>query len=97
MTQTQPKAIDANADRLQITWGDDKVVNYNARDLRLACQCATCVSEVTGEKTLNPNSVPQDVKLRNAEPTGNYAVSLYFTDGHATGIYTYEFLRKLQG
>jgi DUF971 family protein len=37
----------------------------------------------------------RDVGIMELQPVGNYAVSLHFTDGHATGIYSWETLHNL--
>lgn len=37
----------------------------------------------------------RDVGIMELEPVGNYAVSLRFTDGHATGIYSWDILHDL--
>jgi DUF971 family protein len=37
----------------------------------------------------------RDVSIQGIEPVGNYAVRPLFTDGHDTGIYTWEYLYKL--
>jgi len=35
------------------------------------------------------------VRISGVEPVGNYAIKLIFDDGHATGLYTWDFLREL--
>lgn len=89
-----PSHIDVNAERLSLEWPDGKKSEYAAQTLRGLCQCANCVSELTGELLLDRAKIPSDIKITAAEPTGNYAVSFAFSDFHKTGIYTYEFLRK---
>ena len=37
----------------------------------------------------------KDVGIREIEPVGSYAVKLAFTDGHDTGIYSWEYLHEL--
>ena len=37
----------------------------------------------------------KEVGIREIEPVGVYAVKLAFTDGHDTGIYSWEYLREL--
>jgi len=39
--------------------------------------------------------IPDDIGVIKAEPTGRYAVRIEFTDGHKTGLYTWELLKKL--
>jgi len=34
-------------------------------------------------------------KARAAHPVGNYAIQIEFTDGHNTGIYSYDYLRTI--
>lgn len=75
--------------------GDEQVVS--ARDLRLRCTCAFCQSEATGERILDPDSVPADVSVAHMELTGNYGVNIHFSDGHTTGIYRFAQIRELGG
>ena len=35
-----------------------------------------------------------DLKATRAELVGNYALTLLFSDGHSTGIYSFEYLRR---
>ena len=66
-----------------------------AYDVRCACPCALCRDENTGERTLDPATVPQDVSVERIQPLGHYAVSIAWSDGHATGIYSWDYLRRL--
>jgi ATP-binding protein involved in chromosome partitioning len=50
---------------------------------------------MTGKPLLDPASVPQDVAARSIGLVGNYAIRIDWSDGHATGIYTYELLAAL--
>ncbi|MHC4959692.1 MAG: DUF971 domain-containing protein [Planctomycetota bacterium] len=91
-----PRAFrQAGPDTLEIEWQDATVSRYNVRTLRLACPCAACVDELTGEIRLNPDLVPDDVRPRNIKSVGNYAVSIVWSDGHDTGIYSFDRLRQL--
>jgi DUF971 family protein len=89
------KSIDVSEQCLNLVWDDDVQGQVKAYDLRTHCPCASCVSEVTGEKILNDDHVPQDIKITGAEPMGTYAVSLGFSDRHSTGIFTYQQLRQM--
>ena len=80
---------------LEITWGDGRESQYAVRTLRLACACATCVDEWTGAARLDPASVPEDVHPLRIEPVGRYAIQIYWSDGHDTGIYPFRRLRAL--
>lgn len=91
----EPAHIDVNADRLLIEWESGEKSEFPAPYLRGLCQCASCVSEVTGELLLNRKAISPDLKITSAEPMGNYAVTVGFSDFHRTGIYSYEYLRKM--
>ena len=80
---------------LAIRWSDGRESVYDVRDLRLACGCATCVDEWTGDGLLDPARVPADVHPLNIAPVGRYAIQITWSDGHATGIYPFERLRQL--
>jgi len=95
MNQIEPTAVDVSHELIKITWSDGITHQLNARLLRAACNCATCVSEVTGERIIDISKISEDIQINAAEPTGNYAISIRFSDAHSTGIYTYEYLREL--
>ena len=80
---------------LGIEWADGTSSSYDVRDLRLACGCASCVDEWTGENRLDPDSVPEDVRPLRIESVGRYAIQIEWSDGHSSGIYPFRRLRKL--
>ncbi len=80
---------------LAIAWRDGHESVYEVRALRLACGCAVCVDEWTGEGRLSEASVPEDVHPLRIEPVGRYAIQISWSDGHDTGIYSFERLREL--
>ena len=91
-----PKSIEqAGPDRLRILWVDGADCEYAVRELRLNCRCAHCVEEMTGRPLLKEEDVPQDVRPVKISPVGRYAVQISWTDGHDSGIYTFERLREL--
>ena len=95
-TPAQPVEISrANAHDVKIRWADGEERVYPARALRLACPCAACVDEVTGQPRLAPDRVPQDVRPVKIEAVGRYAIAIHWSDGHNTGIYAFELLRNL--
>ena len=83
--------------QLAIQWSDQKESLLETWKLRVECPCAQCVDEMTGMRRLDPNSVPKDVWPQNISPVGRYALNFQWSDGHNTGIYTFELLRKLAG
>jgi rhodanese-related sulfurtransferase/DUF971 family protein len=85
----------ANQHDVLIVWKDGHRSLYLARDLRLSCPCASCVEEMTGRKILDPSRVAADVRPLGLNLVGRYAVHFNFSDGHSTGIYSFEHLRGL--
>lgn len=81
--------------RVVVEFSDGKTLSYSPHFLRTQCPCAGCVDERTGRRTIQPGDVPLDVRLTGADPVGRYALRLTFSDGHSTGLYTFEVLRKL--
>lgn len=80
---------------LGITWTDNLISSFDVVDLRRKCPCATCIDEWTHEQLLRPESVPETVRPLKIESVGQYALTIQFSDGHRTGIYTFSMLRKL--
>jgi ATP-binding protein involved in chromosome partitioning len=92
-----PLEIDRSAGtEVRILWSDRKETVFAARTLRLLCTCAHCVHEVTGERLLDPETVPEDIRADGISLVGRYAVSFDWSDGHSTGIYTFENLARIR-
>ncbi len=83
------------AKTLGIVWSDGHNSFHRVRNVRLNCPCAHCVDEWTREKILDDAKVPEDVKPKRIEPIGRYALRIVWSDGHDTGFYTFDSLRKL--
>lgn len=79
---------------VRFVWDDDDEDLWPARALRLRCTCALCQSELTGERILDPSTVPEDLTVTHMELVGNYGLNVHFSDGHTTGIYRFAFLRE---
>lgn len=82
---------------LGIEWIDGHRSHWRLSDLRRNCPCASCVDEWSGDRTLDPKSIPDDILCTGVESVGRYALRIAFTDGHETGIYTFKRLRELEG
>lgn len=92
----EPRQIIEESDRaISIIWSNGVENKYNAAQLRRACPCAGCVNEWTGEKTLKDSAVADDLTFLNISVVGRYALSFNFSDKHETGIFSFEYLRKL--
>ena len=79
----------------KIVWEDGHESVFTYQFLRRRCPCALCVNEWTRQAQLDPATVPFYLKAEKAELVGNYAVAFKFSDGHATGVFTFERLREL--
>ncbi len=80
---------------LSILWEDGHRDDFDVRDLRLACHCALCVEEMSGRKLLDPKTIRSDVSPRQIVSIGNYAIQFDWSDGHNSGIYSFNDLRAL--
>jgi len=91
-----PREIERlGAREMRITWDDGHVSVYANPDLRFACSCANCIEEWSGVRRIQRETIPTDIFPTGMELVGNYAVQITWSDGHATGIYTYDHLRAL--
>ncbi len=92
----EPSQItEENDSEISIVWSDGAKTVYQATQLRRACPCAGCVNEWTGEKILDDKKITDDLVFKNVAIVGRYALNFNFSDGHDTGIYTFQFLRNL--
>ncbi|HRI09413.1 MAG TPA: DUF971 domain-containing protein [Nannocystaceae bacterium] len=79
---------------LVITWADGRRDRLPARLLRGFCPCASCQGHSPGVRFSDPG---EGVTVLAMEEVGAYALGLHFSDGHDTGVYTWEWLRELGG
>lgn len=93
--------VDVKQSELRITWADGVQSRYTFTHLRKICPCATCQEQRKVKDdpliVLPPAMLAASDKLDTAHPAemvGNYALQLFWDDGHRTGIYTFEFLRQ---
>ena len=96
-TPTKIKLAAGN-NTLAIRWSDGHESSYPYHYLRGKCPCATCEETpppaqqavgglpILGQKPLHPE---------RAELVGRYALQIYWSDGHSSGIYAFEYLRNL--
>ena len=103
MTAPADIQVDLKRKQVTITWTDDHVSRFTLKQLRQNCPCALC-QDIRDRLTADPLQVlPED--QANASDTldpqnpvqmvGQYALQLFWDDGHRTGIYTYTYLREL--
>ncbi len=81
---------------MDITWEDGRRTTYTGEQLRWACPCAECRGEagmpgrLSRVKSLNDD----ELRIRDVTLVGQYALQIAFESGHATGIYTFGYLRR---
>jgi ATP-binding protein involved in chromosome partitioning len=86
-----PYAITRQDDGVRIEWvAGEHEGFFPARPLRLACPCAACVEEMSGRPLLDPATVAPDIHPRRLELVGAYGLRIRWSDGHDTGIYTFQ-------
>lgn len=78
----------------ELIYPDGRIVEIDPLKLRLACRCAECVSEYTGERLVKPEDLDPDVYPTEIQPVGRYAASVKWSDGHRSSIYPYDYLQE---
>lgn len=103
MPDIRPEHLDLEKDRgLTIRWSDGRVSFYPIAHLRRMSPSAD-QRELREQMQRNPLTVlPQStadqsgpLRATGAELVGNYAVRIHFSDGHHTGIYSWQYLREI--
>ncbi len=89
--------VDHSRRRLEIKWSDGTVGYCTFEDLRWNCPCAVCQGEMGQPGLLSRLSELslEQTELENIWQVGYYAIGLAWKDGHDTGIYPFELLRRL--
>lgn len=93
-----PDSIQLIGSELAIRWQDGKESYFSLEMLRRNCPCARCAGEgdlIQPAQASKHVYTPQSFILQKMEPVGGYAISLHWADGHATGIYSWAYLREL--
>lgn len=97
-----PTRLDLKKDRgLTIEWPDGRTSYYSIAYLRKMSPSAD-MKNLRDEMAKNPLTVlpsspraPGPLVALDAELIGNYALRIRFSDGHSTGIYSWEYLRRI--
>jgi DUF971 family protein len=91
-------AVDIDVDRARgvtVTFDDGAVCQYELVDLRRACPCAACRNLRDGGQAVWPRpGSPEPLAIVDAELVGAWGISFTWNDGHATGIYPWDALRR---
>lgn len=90
-----PTDIRPEGKELQVDWDDGHQSRFNLRQLRYQCNCANCVDEHSGVRKIELTSVDPAIRPLKVEQSGRYALQIHWSDGHSTGLYTFDRLREL--
>jgi DUF971 family protein len=84
---------------LALKWEDGTETFIPLEKLRRACPCAACQGEkdIMGKVHRGPDRPlgPRSFELTRIDRVGTYALQPVWGDGHATGLYTFEYLRRV--
>ncbi|MBK9662264.1 MAG: DUF971 domain-containing protein [Nitrosomonas sp.] len=75
---------------LDVSFSDGKTFHYPCEFLRVHSPSAEVSGHSPGQEVLQIGK--KLVSIRSIEPVGNYAIQLNFTDGHNTGLYSWDLL-----
>lgn len=95
----EPLDIQAIGDALAIKWEDGSETFIQLEKLRRHCPCAGCKGErdVMGNLYKNPARplTPASFQLVRLDKIGGYAVQPVWADGHMTGIFSFDYLKRV--
>jgi Mrp family chromosome partitioning ATPase/DUF971 family protein len=80
---------------IHIRWIDGTESELPNFKVRAACSCARCVDEYSGKQLLDINTIAPDIEAQEIQPLGNYALNIVWSDGHSSGIYSWDYLKRL--
>ncbi len=103
MSSHNPEHIAVSKSRgIEIDWTDGLHSSFTLAFLRDNCPCALCTGAhgTEPQKTNYQSPTPFQMykpalKMLACEPVGSYAIKVNWNDGHSSGIYSFEYLRKL--
>lgn len=88
--------VDVRVERTEavtVTYDDDAAFRFGLAELRSICPCATCrsVRDQGGDPWPDPDRA---LTIVDAELVGAWGMSFTWSDGHSTGIYPWDVLRR---
>jgi DUF971 family protein len=100
---TDPEHIAISKSKgIKIDWKDGHHSEYGLTYLRDKCPCAQCTGahgtppREPQEQSISPFQMFQPaLKMLAVEPVGNYAIRINWSDGHSSGIYSYDHFRQI--
>jgi DUF971 family protein len=97
----RPEDIQQIGGELAIKWSDGAESFIPLKKLRQSCPCASCQGEtdIMGNLYKNPPQklTPAAFELVRFTSVGGYGIQPAWADGHATGIFSFDYLKQLAG
>lgn len=104
VTPAKVRVLQTAGQGLEILWKDGHRSRWSFAWLRDACPCATCHEEreAQGRSPGQPRPRPATLlplyqeppRPLESKPVGNYAIAFQWNDGHGSGIYSWDYLRR---
>jgi DUF971 family protein len=105
LSKSEPEHIAISKSKgIKIDWRDRHRSEFAVEFLRDQCPCASCTGAHGTEPQKTNYSAPVNdafpmykpkLKILNVEPIGAYAMKIDWSDGHNTGIYSFDYLRNI--
>lgn len=99
-----PRKIDLQKAQgvMALDWGEDGVWNLPMSVIRKMCPCALC-TDLRGKADdaaaslhmMEGMEATATEEVESVKPVGRYAIQIRWLDGHDTGIYTFDYLKRL--
>ena len=95
----RPLDIQQIGNELAVKWSDGGESFIPLENLRRACPCAGCKGEtdIMGNVYKNPEQKLSSIafQLKRISNVGGYAIQPTWADGHMTGIYSFDYLKRI--
>ncbi len=98
-SEVKPKNIEVVNNILAIAWDDGHESYFDFEALRRACPCALCKGEANVMVEYKPppqKLTPASFELRSWQYVGGYGLQPHWGDGHASGIFSFQYLREVE-
>jgi DUF971 family protein len=92
----EPVDLEVKRDEgITVRFADGHVARIGLMELRQGCPCATCRAlRDRGEEGWPRPGAPDPLRITDAQFHGAYALQITWNDGHQTGLYPFEALRR---
>jgi DUF971 family protein len=96
VTRFEPSGIEVVRDEaVTVTFADGYVARFDLVTLRRGCPCATCRALRDQQEVVWPRpGSPEPLLIGDARLHGAWGLVVNWNDGHATGIFSFELLRR---